>query len=111
MVRIDEGNLPSGDIFVIQGALCASFVLCLQADAMFRTHNHSRKFECAYDEFMALRPCARLYITATPVPLLLVLKEEKEKKKGEVDELFHMSLKTVASDQPLTHATCPIGFM
>ena len=90
VVQIDEDKLLFGDIFVVQAALFAYFVLCLQANAMFRTCDHSQMFECAYDEFMALRPCARLYITTTPVPLLLVLKEERE--KGEVNDVKFVSI-------------------
>ena len=65
MVRIEEGNLPSGDIFVIQAALCAYFALNLRADA-------------------------RLCTTTTPVPVLLVLREAYD--NGGVDDIKFMSI-------------------
>ena len=52
---------------------------------MFRTYDHSQQFEKGFDQFMAMRPCARLYITATPVPAALALKEEMD--AGLIDDI------------------------
>jgi len=57
---------------------------------MFRTFDHSQKTETAFDKFIALRPEIRLLITATPVPALLALREEKE--AGEIDDIEFWSI-------------------
>jgi hypothetical protein len=48
-----------------------------EADAMYRTEDRTQKMEQAYDLLMAMDPCLSVLITATPVPVLLVLKEQK----------------------------------
>eukprot|EP00978_Attheya_sp_CCMP212_P026854 scaffold89047_cov44-Attheya_sp.AAC.1 len=53
------------------------FVLVVdECDAMYRTHDRSQKMEKAYDELMEMNPCLRVMISATPIPLFLILRDE-----------------------------------
>jgi hypothetical protein len=54
-------------------------VIIDEADAMHRTPERSQRMECAYDELMALNPSLKILISATLVPVLLILKEQGEK--------------------------------
>jgi hypothetical protein len=54
-------------------------VIVDEADAMHRTPERSQKMEHAYDQLMALNPSLKILISATLVPVLLILKEQGEK--------------------------------
>ena len=54
---------------------------------MYRTYDKSQQFEKQYEIFVnnenkKMRPCVRFFITATPVPVLIALQEEKDKLEG-----------------------------
>jgi hypothetical protein len=52
------------------------FVLIVdEADAMYRTPEKTQQFEMQYERLTELGPCLSILITATPVPVLIVLKE------------------------------------
>lgn len=48
-------------------------VIVDECDAMYRTHARSQKMEMAYDRLMAKNPCLSVMISATPIPLFLLL--------------------------------------
>jgi hypothetical protein len=50
-----------------------------EADSMFRTPERSQKMECAFDQLMGLKPSLKIMISATLVPVLLIMKEQGEK--------------------------------
>jgi hypothetical protein len=54
-------------------------VIIDEADAMHRTPERSQLMECAYDQLMALNPSLKILISATLVPVLLILNEKGEK--------------------------------
>lgn len=61
-----------------RGNPCKKFLLCIdECDAMFRTDNHTQAFERAYDNLVRLRPCAHVFVSATPLPALIHLANEE----------------------------------
>lgn len=54
-------------------------VIIDEADAMFRTPERSQLMECAYDQLMALNPSLKILISATLIPVFLILKQQGEK--------------------------------
>jgi hypothetical protein len=54
-------------------------VIIDEADAMYRTPDRSQRMEHAYDQLMALNPSLKILISATLVPVLLILKEQGER--------------------------------
>ena len=54
-----------------------NFVLILdEADAMYRTVDQSQRMEMALKELQDFKPVLELFVSATPVPILLLYKEE-----------------------------------
>jgi hypothetical protein len=64
---------------------------------MYRTYDRTQKFENEYDKLIGLGPIARVNITATPVPVLLALNEEKEADEmtASILNLFHLEMITL----------------
>ena len=61
-----------------------------ECDAMFRTSDHSQRFEEAYDRLLDLKPCVHVFVSATPLPALIVL-ADKEEVDGIPVALFDMT--------------------
>ena len=53
-------------------------VIVDECDAMYRTEDRVQKMEQAYDKLIGLKPSLRVMISATVVPLLLILREQEE---------------------------------
>ena len=74
---------------------------------MFRTYNREQKFETAFDALIALKPDVRIYITATPVPALLALREELV--AGDIDDIDFWSIASGDEYIGLDKMVSPVG--
>lgn len=58
-----------------------------ECDAMFWTHDCRQKMEQAYDDLMEMGPCLSVMISATPLPLMIVLASKVDPvKEGQAEE-------------------------